>query len=57
MLFPTQLQRPEPDVLVVTWNDGQIRRYTARELRDRCPCATCREKRTRRPPLSRGPGC
>jgi DUF971 family protein len=46
MLLPTKLQRPEPDVLLITWSDGQNRRYSARELRDRCPCATCREKRT-----------
>jgi len=46
MLIPTQLQRPEPNVLLITWSDGQVRRYTARELRDACPCATCREKRT-----------
>jgi DUF971 family protein len=56
MLGPTQLQRPEPDVLVITWNDGHVRRYEARELRDRCPCATCREKRTAPPPAQSGAG-
>jgi DUF971 family protein len=46
MLLPTKLERPEPNALRIHWSDGQVRRYTARELRDRCPCATCREKRT-----------
>lgn len=41
---PTNLERIDDD-LRITWSDGQIRRYTPTELRDRCPCATCREKR------------
>ncbi len=28
----------------VRWSDGQEQKLTARLLRDRCPCATCREK-------------
>ena len=55
-MLPTQLRRPEPNVLLITWSDGQVRRYTARELRDRCPCATCREKRTAPPPAQPGAG-
>lgn len=31
--------------LLIDWSDGERRRYTAAELRARCPCATCREKR------------
>jgi DUF971 family protein len=43
-------ERPEKlelagDRLRIAWSDGQIREYTFRELRDKCPCATCREKR------------
>ena len=56
MLLPTKLQRPEPSVLLITWSDGQTRRYTVRELRDRCPCATCREKRTQPAVPSPGAG-
>ena len=56
MLLPTQLRRPEPNVLLINWSDGQVRRYTARELRDRCPCATCREKRTAPPASQPGAG-
>ena len=43
---PTELQIVEDNALLVKWNDGQQRRYSFRELRDACPCATCREKRT-----------
>jgi DUF971 family protein len=42
---PTQLERVGDDRLRITWNDGQIREYAFREMRDKCPCATCREKR------------
>jgi DUF971 family protein len=43
--YPTQLSLTSPDRLRIAWNDGQIREYSLRELRDACPCATCREKR------------
>jgi DUF971 family protein len=46
---PTQLALVEPDRLRIEWSDGQHREYTIRELRDRCPCATCREKRNQPP--------
>ena len=50
-VWPTELKRAGENQLVITWSDGQQRRYTFRELRDRCPCATCREKRSQtRPP-------
>ena len=35
--------------LSIDWSDGQRRVYTVRELREHCPCATCREKRTAPP--------
>ncbi len=43
--YPTSLELSGQDTLFITWNDGQVRKYTFRELRDKCPCATCREKR------------
>jgi DUF971 family protein len=42
---PTQVALASPETLRITWNDGQVREYSIRELRDACPCATCREKR------------
>lgn len=42
---PTNIQRQDDRSLLITWDDGQQRRYTVRELREACPCASCREKR------------
>jgi DUF971 family protein len=47
---PVELKLVRPDTLHIRWNDGQIREYAVRELRDQCPCATCRELRTTPPP-------
>lgn len=47
---PTKLELAAPDRLRITWNDGQVREYAVRELREKCPCATCREKRNAPPP-------
>jgi DUF971 family protein len=49
---PTKLEVAAPDRLRITWNNGEVREYAVRELRDRCPCATCREKRDAPPPPS-----
>jgi DUF971 family protein len=50
ILQPTKLELADANLLRITWNDGQAREYTVRELRDKCPCATCREKRNAPPP-------
>ncbi|MCL6502597.1 MAG: DUF971 domain-containing protein [Pirellulales bacterium] len=42
---PTQLALDAGGALLIEWNDGQRRRYTVKELRDHCPCASCRERR------------
>lgn len=47
---PTQLKLLSPELLKIDWSDGQQRQYLVRELRDNCPCATCREKRRAPPP-------
>jgi len=49
---PTNLQLMPDHRLRITWSDGETREYGAAELRDACPCATCREKRTQPPPPS-----
>ena len=53
MPHPTHLELRGDDKLVITWDDRQVREYTFKELRDKCPCATCREKRgaPEKPPL------
>lgn len=47
--YPTALSRSDDGRLLIEWSDGQRRTYTPRSLRDGCPCATCREKRTEKP--------
>lgn len=44
--YPTNLQIEDDARLVITWSDGEQRRYGFAALRDACPCATCREKRS-----------
>src|SRR3954465_13260856 len=48
---PAKLELTPDNRLRITWTDGQVREYAPRELRDKCPCATCREKRNS-PPAS-----
>ena len=43
---PTALSLLPEGSLQITWSDQQRRVYTVKQLRDACPCATCREKRT-----------
>lgn len=46
---PTNLSLTPAGALVIEWSDGQKQSYSLRELRDSCPCATCREKRSQPP--------
>jgi len=47
---PVELGRTEDGRLRIAWSDGQQRVYTAAELQENCPCASCREKRAAPPP-------
>lgn len=47
---PIKLEKPDEQTLRIEWSDGELRDYPASELREKCPCATCREKRTAPPP-------
>lgn len=42
---PASIQREGERGIRIEWSDGTATSWTARELRDACPCATCREKR------------
>lgn len=42
---PTELKRISPGEIEIVWSDGATLRYRATLLRDKCPCATCRERR------------
>jgi len=48
--YPTELTQPDEERLEIRWSDGQLRKYSVHDLRDACPCATCREKRDAPPP-------
>ena len=43
--FPTNLALDDDGTLLITWDDGREDHFAARLLREKCPCATCREKR------------
>jgi DUF971 family protein len=49
---PTELRLVDQSRLRIAWSDGQTREYGVRDLREQCPCATCRERRTGPPPPS-----
>jgi len=42
--YPTNIQLTDDRRIQIDWSDGERRLYTFRELRDACPCATCKEK-------------
>ncbi len=46
---PTSIERLGDGRLRIVWSDGQRREYRVAELRERCPCATCREKHGAKP--------
>lgn len=48
-VYPTNLSRPTPDRLQIDWSDGFSRVYRVKELREACPCATCREQHSQPP--------
>lgn len=54
-LHPTALDRLPDGRLRIVWSDGLARAYRVKQLRDACPCATCREirnaKDTKPPPM------
>lgn len=52
MVHPTKLERVGQQQLAIEWSDGQRRLYRVQELRDACPCATCREKRSETQPAN-----
>src|SRR5690606_18097804 len=42
--LPIAIERQADDRIAIRWSDGSCRDYSARELRDHCPCASCKEK-------------
>ncbi|MBC20911.1 MAG: hypothetical protein CMJ74_11705 [Planctomycetaceae bacterium] len=46
---PTALTVTPDSTLQISWSDDSVREYGFQELRDHCPCASCRELQ-RNPP-------
>ncbi|MCM2371105.1 DUF971 domain-containing protein [Aporhodopirellula aestuarii] len=42
---PKAIERIGDTGIRITWSDGEVTQWTAQQLRNACPCATCREKR------------
>ncbi len=49
-VYPVALKRLGNQRLWIQWSDGECRVYSYNELRDNCPCASCREKRRQHAP-------
>ena len=47
---PTGIARGDGGAIEIAWSDGARTRHSPRQLRDACPCATCRERRAEPPP-------
>jgi DUF971 family protein len=43
-IYPVKLQIVESSSLWIEWSDGRKQQCPLAELRDHCPCASCREK-------------
>ena len=44
-VLPVGLGRDENSAVIISWSDGVQTKWSALQLRQACPCATCREKR------------
>ena len=51
--LPTAIHRAD-DAVTITWDEGHVGRYAARDLRLACPCAGCVEEMSGRPLLDPG---
>ncbi|TWU03809.1 DUF971 domain-containing protein [Neorhodopirellula pilleata] len=44
---PEAIERVGDSGIRIRWSDGETSDWNARQLRDACPCATCREKHSK----------
>ncbi len=47
---PVQLAIGADGRLAIDWSDGERKSHTIRQLREACPCATCKDRRLHPPP-------
>lgn len=52
---PTEIRRLGVQAVRIAWADGHASEYRNDYLRDRCPCAECRERSPRRLPVVNEP--
>lgn len=45
MPLPTSINRHDDGSICITWDDATQSHWTPAQLRQACPCATCREKK------------
>jgi len=50
--FTPRLLKADGHTLSIEWSDGACHHITWRVLRDECPCATCRDRRSQPAPAS-----
>jgi DUF971 family protein len=53
--IPTEIRRLDVQAVRIVWADGHVSEYRNDYLRDRCPCAACRERPPRRLPVVNEP--
>jgi DUF971 family protein len=53
--IPTEIRRIGKTAVVISWGDGHRSEYSNHDLRQYCPCASCRERPSRSLPVV-GPG-
>ena len=53
---PVSLERTDEGAIRIVWDDGRATVWAAAELRRRCPCATCREKKRSESERAQRPG-
>lgn len=42
-VYPVEIRRIDSRQIMVRWSDDLEQTLSSRQLRDRCPCATCRQ--------------
>jgi len=52
--YPVELKRSDDRHIEIVWSDDFRQRTSYRDLRNHCPCATCRQPDEPEPPKSAG---
>jgi len=44
-VIPVAIERTKGDEIQIRWSDSRVSTWTPSELRNACPCATCKERK------------